>query len=90
MRRMRVSCIDNIPAEYVQAVPLSHLMMRRRSEHHDANITTQCSLHSVLCTDTALAALHCEMLVIFPPKLPSALHRPVLDISHLISLPSEC
>ena len=59
MRRMTVSCINNITAEYVQVVPLMHLMMRRRSEHHgvicDGNNTTQAC--------AALTALHCDLFL---------------------------
>ena len=49
-----VNCIDNITAEYVQVVPLSHLMMRRRSEHVGMMVTTQQAL-------TALCSVHCDL-----------------------------
>ena len=39
--------MDNIPAEYVQVVPLSHLMMRRRSEPHDVMAATQQHSHQL-------------------------------------------
>ena len=37
MRRKRASCVNNTPAETAPVVPLSHLMMRGRSEHQDGN-----------------------------------------------------
>ena len=78
MRRRRESCINNIPAEYVQVVPLSHLMMKGRSEHQGGHNTTLPSLCTLHCSSSSLALGEWEMLVlvIFPPTLTSVLHRP--------------
>ena len=87
---MRVSCIDNIPAEYVQAVPLSHLMMRRRSEHHHGNniaFTLHCSSGLAL-EDVGVGNVSPHTSLLFPR--PYIAQAQLLLISFLFLLPADC